>query len=185
MPILSFFFSTKIFIKLRMDKVNEAQILTELELNNLKICDKNSNSVSINHKNCSYCNKPFTEELWCKECDPFRMIEGWTSGNYDIDKFIKDIIYDARNGGLFLEWVPFDRFEDIKQIGEGGFAKVYSATWIDGNAEYDKQNDGIWKKEEPQPKKVALKRLNGSQNISAEYLNEVCFVLNLYFIINV
>src|ERR1043165_3056489 len=86
-----------------------------------------------NHKNCSYCNKPFTEELWCEECDPFRKIEGWTSGNNDIDKFIKDTIYDARERGYkFLEWVPFDRFEDIKQIGVGGFAKVYSATWIDG-----------------------------------------------------
>jgi hypothetical protein len=35
-----------------------------------------------------------------------------------------------------------------KQIGEGGFAKVYSETWIDGNAKYDKQNDGSWKKQE-------------------------------------
>jgi hypothetical protein len=190
-PICQFFFFFlffyKIFIKLKMDKVNEVQILTELELNNLKICDKNSNSVNINHKNCSYCNKPFTEELWCKECDPRCMIEGWTSGNNDIDKFIKDTIYDARNDKYnvkFLEWVPFDRFKDIKQIGEGGFAKVYSATWIDGKAEYYKQN-GEWKKKEPQPIKVALKRLNGSQNISAEYLNEVCFVLNLHFIINV
>ncbi|PKC51876.1 HCP-like protein, partial [Rhizophagus irregularis] len=22
----------------------------------------------VNTENCSYCNKPFTEELWCKEC---------------------------------------------------------------------------------------------------------------------
>jgi hypothetical protein len=143
--------------------------------NKLNIFDKNSNSVKINHKNCSYCNKPFTKELWCKECDPYRMIEGWTSGNNDIDKFIKDTIYDARNdkySAVFLEWVPFDRFKDIKQIGEGGFAKVYSATWIDGKAEYTRQNSEL-KKKVPQPKKVALKRLNGSQNISAEYLNEV------------
>ena len=85
---------------------------------------------------------------------------------------------------VFLEWVPFDRFEDIKQIGEGGFAKVYSATWIDGKAEYDRQDDLSWKKEEPQPIKVALKRLNGSENMSAEYLNEVCFVLTLHILLN-
>jgi hypothetical protein len=36
----------------------------------------------------------------------------------------------------FLEWVSFNRFTDIKEIGEGGFAKVYSAIWIDGNSEY-------------------------------------------------
>jgi hypothetical protein len=155
--------------------------------NKLNIFDKSSNSVNIVHKNCSYCNKPFTKELWCKECDPFRMIEGWTSGNNDIDKFIKDTIYDARNDkytAKFLEWVPFDRFKDIKQIGEGGFAKVYSATLIVGNVKYTKQN-GEWKKKESQPKKVALKKLNRSHNISAEYLNEVCFVLYLHFIINV
>ncbi|GBB85373.1 hypothetical protein RclHR1_11920004 [Rhizophagus clarus] len=149
--------------------------------NKLNISNKNSDKVSklknINHGNCSYCNKPFTEELWCKECDPFRMIEGWTSGNNDIDKFIKDTIYGARNSAFdsdaFLEWVPFDKFKDIKQIGEGGFAKVYSATWIDGNAEYEKQDDRSWKKLEPISHTVALKRLNGSQNMSIEYLNEL------------
>ncbi|PKC70224.1 hypothetical protein RhiirA1_439552 [Rhizophagus irregularis] len=31
------------------------------------------------------------------------------------------------------------KFEDIKQIGVGGFAKVYSATWIDGKAKYYRQ----------------------------------------------
>ncbi|EXX53030.1 Cdc15p [Rhizophagus irregularis DAOM 197198w] len=160
-----------------MAKANETQVPTETEQNNLKIFDEVSNSVNISHKNCSYCNKPFTEELWCKECDPFRMIEGWTSGNDDIDKFIKDTIYDTRNANeeyevMFLEWVPFDRFKDINQIGVGGFAKVYSATWIDGKAEYTRQDDE-WKKTESQPIKVALKRLNGSENMSVEYLNEL------------
>ncbi|GBB89529.1 hypothetical protein RclHR1_16230002 [Rhizophagus clarus] len=149
----------------------------ETKFNKLNISDKDSNLENINHGNCSYCNKPFTEELWCKLCDPFRMIEGWTSGNNDIDKFIKGTIYDARNSNKyndrFVEWVSFDKFKDIKQIGEGGFAKVYSATWIDGKAEYEKLIDGSWKKREPEPLKVALKRLKGPQNMSIEYLNEL------------
>ncbi|GBC09663.1 hypothetical protein RclHR1_09020001 [Rhizophagus clarus] len=153
----------------------------ETEFNKLNISDKNSdknsNLKNINHGNCSYCNEPFTEELWCKKCDPFRMIEGWTSGNNDIDKFIKGTIYDARNSNKyndrFVEWVSFDKFKDIKQIGEGGFAKVYSATWIDGKTEYVRQDDGSWKKREPESLTVALKRLNGSQNMSIEYLNEL------------
>ena len=121
-------------------------------------------NISINHENC---------RLWCKECVPSCLIEGWTSGNSEIDYFIKDTIYNAKYRSNKLEWVPFDRFEDIKQIGEGGFAKVYSAKWIDGPAEYEKQVDGSWKKSEPKPIIVALKRLNGSQNMSADYLNEV------------
>ncbi|GES73526.1 kinase-like domain-containing protein [Rhizophagus clarus] len=37
-----------------------------MEFSKLNISDKDT--VTINVKNCSYCNKPFTEELWCKEC---------------------------------------------------------------------------------------------------------------------
>ena len=82
---------------MNMNNENETQVLIETEFNNLNASDKDSNSVNINRKNCSYCNKPFTEKLWCEECDPRCMIEGWTSGNHDIDKFIKDTIYSARN----------------------------------------------------------------------------------------
>ncbi|GBC31022.2 kinase-like domain-containing protein [Rhizophagus irregularis DAOM 181602=DAOM 197198] len=133
-----------------------------------------------NHKICSYCNKPFTENLWCKKCDPCRIMEGWTSGNSDIDSFIKDTMYNnARKRyyyvSRFLEWVPFDRFTDIKKIGEGGFAEVYSATWIDGKSTYEYSSYyGSWRKVNSNPEmKIALKRLNGSQTISDKYLNEL------------
>ena len=82
----------------------------ETEFNKLSISDKDINTVN---KNCSYCNKPFTEELWCEECDPFRIMEGWSSGNPDVDKFIKDTMYKSakynRNYSYkYLEWVTFD-----------------------------------------------------------------------------
>src|ERR1051325_2989539 len=125
----------------------------------------NKLNVSINHKYC---------DPWCIECVPSLLIEGCSSGNSEIDNFIKDTIYNAKGDyyPIFLEWVPFDRFEDIKQIGEGGFAKVYSAKWIDGQTIYKKKDDGSWKRPEPEPIIVALKRLNGSHNMSADYLNE-------------
>ncbi|GES87741.1 kinase-like domain-containing protein [Rhizophagus clarus] len=70
-----------------------------------------------------------------------------------------DTIYNAIGYSypLLLEWVPFDKFEDIKQIDDGG----------------------SWMKEEPEPIKVALKRLNGSQNMSADFLNEAYFVFGV------
>src|SRR3954464_13889948 len=135
-------------ISINNDKKNEPQI--ESGFNKLNISDKDLNLVvNINHENCC---QPDTGKLWCKECVPSCIIEGWTSGNSGIDKFIKDTIYNAKvyyhfidyKCPRFLEWVPFDRFEDIKQIGEGGFAKVYSAKWIDGQAIYTKQDDGSW-----------------------------------------
>ncbi|RGB35785.1 hypothetical protein C1646_758884, partial [Rhizophagus diaphanus] len=38
----------------------------ETEFNKLNISDEDT--VTIDTKNCSYCNIPFTEELWCKDC---------------------------------------------------------------------------------------------------------------------
>ena len=142
------------------------------------------NLETINHDDCY---QPFAKP-WCKECVPSCIIEGWTSENSEIDHFIKDTIYNAKsNYGYprFLEWVPFDRFEDIKQIGEGGFAKVYSAKWIDGQSKCNKQDNGSWEKLEPEPINVALKRLNGSQNLSAAYLNEVKFHYNSILFITI
>jgi serine/threonine protein kinase len=157
---------------------NKDKMQMHFEFNELNISDDGNSA--INHENCY---DPYNGKLWCKECVPHCLIEGWTSGNDDIDEFIKNTIYNAgyiyidydNKCPLFLEWVSFDRFEDIKQIGEGGFAKVYSATWIDGQAKYIKQDDGSWIKKEPEPLKIALKKLNKSQNISTKYLNEVIF----------
>jgi hypothetical protein len=69
-------------------------------------------------------------------------MEGWTSENPGIDKFIKDTMLKSKGYNIneqmynykFLEWATFDRFKDIKEIGEGGFSKVFSATWIDGKS---------------------------------------------------
>uniref|UniRef100_U9SZV1 Protein kinase domain-containing protein n=1 Tax=Rhizophagus irregularis (strain DAOM 181602 / DAOM 197198 / MUCL 43194) TaxID=747089 RepID=U9SZV1_RHIID len=161
-----------------MSFINENQLVSEFD--KLNISDKDSNPVKINHENCY---DPDNKKYWCKECVPHCIIEGWTSsGNDDIDNLIKDSIYnaskfynskDSKWYPSFLEWVPFDRFEDMKQIGEGGFAKVYSATWIDGTAKYIRQDDGNWIKKGPESMKVALKMLNGLQNMSADFSNEL------------
>ncbi len=60
----------------------------------LTIFDKVSNSVIANHEDCY---QPKDKKFWCKECVPSCLIEGWSSGNSEIDKFIKDTIYNAIN----------------------------------------------------------------------------------------
>ena len=138
------------------------------------------NLLNSSDKNCSYCHKPFSEKLWCKKCDPRGIIEGWTSKNPSIDKFIKDTIYNARRHDRYLEWIPFYRFEDIKPICEGEFSKVYSATWI-GKANYEYgYYYPSWKKLDSKPIEVALKRLNESQNISENHLNKVYLIYFAY-----
>ena len=70
-----------------------------------------------------------------------------------------------------MEWIPYNRFNDIKYIAKGGFAKVYSATWTDGYI-VDRSNFNNWKR--CGSLKVSLKVLNNSsENISQGFLNEV------------
>jgi serine/threonine protein kinase len=71
---------------------------------------------------------------------------------------------------MIFEWIPYSQFSHIKERGKGGFAKVYSAKWKDGPLYYSDFEEGYTRK---QNKKVALKCLYNSQNITDEFLNEV------------
>jgi hypothetical protein len=93
----------------------------------------------------------------------------WTSGNNDIDKFIQDthllVHYDVKK---VLEWIPFDRLDDIKYIAKIGFGK---ANWIDGCiTNWDSENQN-WKRYGSED--VILKSLNNLKNIKIEFTNEV------------
>ena len=55
-----------------------------------------------------------------------------------------------------MKFIPFDRFKNVEFIAEGGFSKIYKATWMH-NGEMS----------------VALKELNNSKNINPKELNEV------------
>ena len=59
-----------------------------------------------------------------------------------------------------MEFVPYDQFKNIEYIAEGGFSKIYKATWIGGPT-------------------VVLKKLNNSKNITSKELNEVCMIFAL------
>ncbi|RIA86277.1 kinase-like domain-containing protein [Glomus cerebriforme] len=87
------------------------------------------------------------------------------SGNKIIDDFIgyTQMNYISRRGKL--EFVPYDQFKNIEFIAEGGFSKIYKATWVDGpiiDAKHNFQNY-----------KVVLKKLNNSKNITSKELNEL------------
>ncbi|RIB16370.1 kinase-like domain-containing protein [Gigaspora rosea] len=61
-----------------------------------------------------------------------------------------------------IEWIPFDRLSNVKEIGKGGFGSVYSASWLDGIRKVEKINDGdIYKRTREPSSIVALKTLTG------------------------
>ena len=93
----------------------------------------------------------------------------WTN-NKQINELIQekqltiDHYYD-----IIFEWIPYNQLRDIKEAGKGGFATVYSATWKDGPLFYNFNEHELTRER----KKVALKCLHNSQNITNEFLNEV------------
>jgi hypothetical protein len=86
------------------------------------------------------------------DTNDYILVFNWTSGNEKIDNFIQNI--QLKFSKTSLEWIPYYQFDEINEIGKGGFSTVYSA---------------IWNRDQ----KVALKSLNNSQNFINELLNEV------------
>ncbi|UZO23266.1 uncharacterized protein OCT59_015610 [Rhizophagus irregularis] len=91
-------------------------------------------------KCCKNCGEKYTNEIykWCK------LLCSINEKSMKIFDFIDDFKFN---------WVPYNEFNDIKEMGRGGFSTVYSAIW--------------------RYKKVALKCLHNSHNFINEFLNEV------------
>ena len=70
-----------------------------------------------------------------------------------------------------LEWIPYNQFSSIKEIGRRDFATIYSAIWENGRLIYD-SNTETYVKSSPN-QKVALKCLHNPHNTINEFLNEV------------
>ncbi|GBC02162.1 hypothetical protein RclHR1_04490008 [Rhizophagus clarus] len=118
---------------------------------------------------CEKCGKKYDNEFEInnKSCILCQI-------NHD-DKKINDFIQEMRlnidhnaSNSIIFEWIPYDQFDDIKEIGKGGFSIVYSAIWKDGSLCHIA---GDWERETN--KKVALKCLHNSQNFLDEFINKV------------
>ncbi|GBC02631.1 hypothetical protein RclHR1_04720003 [Rhizophagus clarus] len=93
--------------------------MSKLKVKKCDNCKKKRNVVNEIHRICHQCYKAKTVTL---------------SGNKVIDDFIKSTLsnYDYNYRKANLEFVPYNRFKDIEFVAEGGFSKIYKATWIDG-----------------------------------------------------
>ncbi|KAG9296961.1 hypothetical protein G9A89_003675 [Geosiphon pyriformis] len=102
-------------------------------------------------------------ENFCESCHAQKirnsLIE-WTCGNRVIDNFIMKTQMMASGRFNYVEWIDFNRFQDIHFLSQGGFSKVYSAIWLD------------WPTDQG-PRKVALKVLDNSHNLDFDFFLEL------------
>ncbi|EXX59441.1 Tpk1p [Rhizophagus irregularis DAOM 197198w] len=120
----------------------------------------------------------------CEECKRIdcnakrfqQNFKNWTSGNDIIDNFIQGTQLSAHSNyeaPRALEWIPYDKFTNIKYVAKGGFGKVYKANWIDGcmDNKWNIKNHN-WRRIR-QDMFVALKSLNNSKDVTTEFMKEV------------
>src|SRR5439155_26443340 len=108
---------------------------------------------------------------WCISLHLQSLFNIWTSGNEIIDDFIHKCQIQSSLPQSILEWIPFEEFENIEKLTEGGFSTIYTAGWtrgiiIDYN-ENEKELSYFG------PHDVVLKSLNNSSNPGKPFFNEV------------
>ncbi|CAB4483458.1 unnamed protein product [Rhizophagus irregularis] len=91
-------------------------------------------------------------------------------GNHDVDEFIQIAQLKARKVKQIIEWIEYDKFEDVEYLAKGGFGTTFKAVWKDGPWKTKYINDPWERKGET---KVALKCLHNSQDIATDFLKEV------------
>ncbi|RHZ85743.1 hypothetical protein Glove_60g136 [Diversispora epigaea] len=139
--------------------------------------------MSFRREICPECNQKYinTHWNWCKPCNSKHFqndFNNWTSGNDKIDKFIQDAQLNAYYYGDVIEWIPYDRFKDVEQIGKGGFGTIHYAWWIDGYIlEWDIENK-LWKRYD-ENREVALKKFDNFVNFN-DVLNEMEIHLKIF-----
>ncbi|RIA89750.1 kinase-like domain-containing protein [Glomus cerebriforme] len=135
----------------------------------------NLNGQSPSYGLCYECKQQRTAAAWCKICDIASLKENfrnWTSGNSKIDDFIRYTQLNANKPNDFLEWIDFDRFDLVEYTNKkGAFSSIYSAMWLEGPRWKLDDEAEIWTRSGPI--KVILKRLNNSQNLSQEFIDQL------------
>lgn len=130
-------------------------------------------------KNCVLCNKRrkvLDSHQICLVCNKIKIVYKYgPSGNQFIDDFIRytQINVIIKNGKL--EFVPFEQFTNIEFISEGGYSKIYKATWIDGPVTNYKRKRGDYRVPNYT---VVLKKIEDSKNVTSKDLNEVQYILH-------
>ncbi|PKB95929.1 hypothetical protein RhiirA5_435764 [Rhizophagus irregularis] len=119
-----------------MDQQNNYKLKIDFLLsNNIPLSHSTRTTPETIFRICNECNQIreifYKTDQICYPCYKARTIP--LSGNDVIDNFVRYTLTnnsDKREGKM--EFVLYDRFKNVEFNAEGGFSKIYKATWIDG-----------------------------------------------------
>ena len=93
------------------------------------------------------------------------------SGNEKIDDFIQEMhLKINRYDDMVFEWIPYNQFNEIKEIGKNNSITVYSAIWKNGPLLYYSYGNKKYLRDTN--KEVALKCLHSNSQDLIEFLIE-------------
>ncbi|GBC28741.2 kinase-like domain-containing protein [Rhizophagus irregularis DAOM 181602=DAOM 197198] len=127
------------------------------------------------NRKCEKCVGQYTNILnaeyeWCKTCQT-KYLETFTNENEKIVDLFQEIRLKVNDpNDILFEWIPYDQFDNIKEIGKSDFVTVNSAIWKNGPLSYSYFKKELTRVSE---KKVVLKCLHNSQNNINELLSEI------------
>src|SRR5215213_9953569 len=126
-------------------------------------------------KECNKCKLTRYSDRFCEGCISLQLqnlFTTWTSGNNIIDNFIQQCQMKSSLPNCILEWIPFEQFEDITKLTEGGFSSIYTAACTRGSiGDYDEDKKELSYLREGQL--VVLKSLNDSSDPGKSFFDEV------------
>ncbi|GBC40737.2 kinase-like domain-containing protein [Rhizophagus irregularis DAOM 181602=DAOM 197198] len=119
---------------------------------------------------CENCGKKYNNqfERKNKSCISCQTNPDFKKINDLIQEIKLNIDHNSCISDIMFNWIPYDQFNNIREIGKGGFSTVYSAIWKDALISYESKT---W--ERKLDTRVALKCLSNSQDNLDEFINEV------------
>ncbi|RIB26275.1 hypothetical protein C2G38_2065274 [Gigaspora rosea] len=88
------------------------------------------NERMLSNGTCEHCKRFNTSPAWCQSCDPWKSAQKFTSGNEEIDNFIKEFQTNSTEYDKVIEWIPFDRLVNRKEIKNKSEVE-FMADWLD------------------------------------------------------
>ncbi|RHZ85265.1 hypothetical protein Glove_67g129 [Diversispora epigaea] len=135
---------------------------------------------SVEKQKCNNCQNWHQATQYCEFCIR-KYLENnfgnWTSGNNEINKLIQECQQKTVVPHKVIEWIEYDRIENVEHLAEGGYATIYTAFWKDGG--YEEWNSKSQILERFGRQRIALKRLNDSNSNNVHWFQEVTLSFTL------
>src|SRR5204863_7413702 len=129
---------------------------------------------------CENCSQECLATLYCELCVRNYLkanFPNWTSGNDNINNLIRECQLETFMPEKVIEWIPYDKLQDIEYLTEGGCSKIYTAEWINGRYfEWNSKTQQLNRTcefEATVTQSVVLKKLENVENANKRWLEEV------------